>query len=233
MIASRRKPWKEFDFLGSFLLTVASALTVFALQNASTDPNQWGRAAFLAPFLVALGSWAAFGGWEWQVERNYAKGKSAVTPTWPASLLQNRLIAASLLYSVFTSITFFIVIFPLPLRFQIVNRESSLMAGVLLLPMLGAVAIGSTLSGSVMNKTKNLLFETLLSGACFLLLGCGLLTTLSSEQPLEAKSLGFAVFVGLGNGLSVSGVTILAILAPTLADQGWSCHIGCRWGARG
>ena len=218
VIESERKPWKDTDFVGSFLLIAAAVLTVFSFQNAASDPDQWSRATFLAPLLVGIACWAAFGIWESWAERRHAQAKSSVVPTWPAALLRHRVFAGAALNTAFTGFVFFTVIFTLPLRFQIVNARSSLMAGVLLLPLLGAAALGNAL-GSTANAKDNRLFETLFVGSAFSVLGCGLLTTLSSGQHLQAKTLGFSVFVGLGNGLVTAGVTTLAAIESSIRDQ--------------
>lgn len=50
--------------------------------------------------------------------------------------------------SFFTGFPFFVVIINLPLRFQIVNGDSPIMAGVHLLPMLGTSAVGKPTLGT-------------------------------------------------------------------------------------
>lgn len=106
-----------------------------------------------------------------------------------------------------------------PLRCQVVNGKDALIAGVMLLPMLGSSAIGSAVSGRV-NGRKDRSCETLVVATSFMALGCGLLTTISGSVSLEPKALGFLVFVGLGFGLSVSTTTMLAALQSSIRDHG-------------
>lgn len=51
-------------------------------------------------------------------------------------------------------------------------------------------------------------------------LGCGLLSTISSALEVEAKALGFLVFVGFGFGLSGAASTMLATTQASIPDQG-------------
>jgi hypothetical protein len=54
---------------------------------------------------------------------------------------------------------YFVVIYALPSRFQVVNERSSLASGVALLPLLGSSAIGSTLAGIVLRKEKQYVLD--------------------------------------------------------------------------
>lgn len=108
-----------------------------------------------------------------------------------------------------------------PLRCQIVNNKDALVAGIMLLPMLGASAIGSAVSGKV-NGTRDRSCETLVVATGLIVLGCGLLTTVSGSVDIEPKALGFLAFVGLGFGLSVSTTTMLATWQSSIRDHGVS-----------
>ncbi|TGO53866.1 hypothetical protein BCON_0116g00100 [Botryotinia convoluta] len=110
---------------------------------------------------------------------------------------------------------YFVVIYSLPLRFQVVNGKSPLTAGLGLLPMLGSTAVASFLGG-MLNGTKNRVFLTLLAGSGLSVIGTSSLSTLSNTEYVEAKTYGFLVFVGLGFGLTVSTVSMLPSLANNI-----------------
>ncbi|KAM3438742.1 hypothetical protein MY4824_003044 [Beauveria thailandica] len=74
--------------------------------------------------------------------------------------------------------------------------------------MLGTSAIGGMIAGRI-NEKGIRVSETVLAGTCLVLLGCGLLTTVDGPED-DAKALGFLAFVGLGFGLSITAVTIMA-----------------------
>ncbi len=59
-----------------------------------------------------------------------------------------------MLNALFLGFPFMMIVYAFPLRFQVVNGKSALLAGVMLLPMLGGVSIGSFVGG-VINREKN------------------------------------------------------------------------------
>jgi hypothetical protein len=66
---------------------------------------------------------------------------------------------------------------------------------------------------------KNRTFETLIVATCFMTLGTGLLSTLSPTLAAEPKTYGFQVLTGLGFGLTVSTVSMLAALECDIRDH--------------
>ncbi|KAJ8120292.1 hypothetical protein ONZ43_g2962 [Nemania bipapillata] len=119
----------------------------------------------------------------------------------------------------FIGFPFILIVYAFPLRCQVVNGKDALMAGIMLLPMLASSAIGTVVSGILNGKKKDYSCETLIVATGSMAIGCGLLTTISGSVDLEAKALGFLVFVGLGFGLSVSTTTILARLQSSVRDH--------------
>lgn len=119
----------------------------------------------------------------------------------------------------FTGFSLFTVIFDLPLRTQIVNLESPATAGVRLLPLLCAAAVGSFVGGAVSSK-KNRTFPCFATATGLVLLGTGLLSTISSDQKTPSRVYGFEVLVGIGAGLTMSTVSILTSIEVSQADHG-------------
>ncbi|KAF4806023.1 Efflux pump FUS6 [Colletotrichum siamense] len=211
----QRRTWKELDFAGSFLLVAGSVLVVFSFQNVGSDGDKWHRAIFIVPVTVGVFSFIALVGWETLVARFWDK---RVMATIPIRLLRNHVYVAAMLHTMFLGFPYLLVVYAFPVHLQIVNNKSSLLAGILLLPMLGSVALGSTLGGLV-SKNRNLLFETLFTASCFMTLGCGLLTTLSPSVELEPKALGFLTLIGFGFGLSATSATILGTTESEIPDH--------------
>ena len=114
---------------------------------------------------------------------------------------------------------FYIAVINLPQRFQIVDQDSPVIAGVKLLPMMVASAIGSLLGGGV-NRKRNVTPFTLMAASAFQLLGYGLMSSLGDASPTPQKNFGFQIFLGLGFGLTMPSVTIIAQLH---AEPRWSC----------
>ncbi|KAI0970287.1 major facilitator superfamily transporter [Xylaria arbuscula] len=210
-----RRSWKELDYLGSSLLIAAVVLIVFPFQTVGTATNQWDHAIFLAPLIVGLIAFFAVFAWSLFVHRRWGDKLAAALPV---SLLRDRVYSSAVLNTMFLGFPYILIIYAFPLRCQVVNGKDALIAGVMLLPMLGSSAIGSAISGKI-NGKKDRSFETLVVATSLMVLGCGLLTTVSGSWSLEPKALGFLVFVGLGFGLSVSTTTMLAALRSSIRDH--------------
>ena len=107
----------------------------------------------------------------------------------------------------------------LPEKFQLVNEASSLTAGLYLLPLLGASAIGSYLGGAISSRRNNTPY-TLIASMLLQLVGCGLLSTLGNTIEIPPKQYAFEVILGLGLGMSLSTATILTIVQARHGDLG-------------
>lgn len=211
-----RKPLKQLDVLGSFLLIAASVLVVFAFQESGSHPNFWRTTLFIAPLTTGIVCWLFLIGWE--VVIGMFK-QEFVSPLFPKSLLTRRVYVAGALTAVITGFPYYVVIYNIPLHLQIVNGKSPLMAGLGLLLLLVSTATGSMLGGAVSSK-KDLSFYTLTVGSCLLTLGVGLLSTVADGSAIDPRIYGFEVFVGLGFGLSVSTSSILAAIRCEIKDHG-------------
>ena len=211
-----KRTWKEFDYVGSFLIIAGSVLIVFAFQNAGESlETKWDSAIFIAPLTVGLLLWLFLIAWGYLAGHIFG---SRLALTFPVGLFRNRMYAVAAISTLFLGYPYFITNYALPLRAQVVNEKSALLAGLMLLPMLGSTAVGSILAG-VLNKTKNYLFETMLVGTCLMALGVGLLTMVHGAGD-DAKALGFLVFAGLGFGLSVASATMLTSFEIPIVDYG-------------
>ncbi|KAI0413918.1 major facilitator superfamily transporter [Xylaria grammica] len=210
-----RRSWRELDYLGSSLLIAATVLVVFPFQNASNATNQWGQAIFLAPLIAGLTAFLAAFTWSLFVDRRWG---DKIATALPMSLLRDRIYASAVLNTMFLGFGYILTVYAFPLRCQVVNGKDALIAGVMLLPMLGSSAIGSAISGKV-NGKEDRTCETLVVATGLVTLGCGLLATVSGSVDLEPKALGFLVFVGLGFGLAVSTTTMLAALQSSIRDH--------------
>ncbi|KAJ3578121.1 hypothetical protein NPX13_g2447 [Xylaria arbuscula] len=210
-----RRSWIELDYFGSSLLIAAAVLIVFPFQNADSATDGWDKPIFLAPLIIGLIAFFGVFAWSFFVDRRWG---DKVAAALPMNLLRDRVYASAVLNTLFLGFPYILVIYAFPLRCQVVNGKDALVAGVMLLPMLGSSAIGSAVSGKVNGKVDHSC-ETLVVATSFMVLGCGLLTIISGSVTLEAKALGFLVFVGLGFGLSVSTTTMLAALRSSVRDH--------------
>ncbi|KAI1763177.1 major facilitator superfamily transporter [Hypoxylon sp. FL1150] len=200
-----RRSWKNLDYIGSILLIVGSVLVVFPFQNAGDTLNRWSNVIFVAPLIIGVASWLGLFLWSIFVERR----REDIDAALPMRLMRDRVYTGAVLNTMCLGFPNMLLIYAFPLRVQVINEKDALIAGVMLLSMLGPSALCSLIIG-VLNSKKDRTFGTLLVGGCSMVLGCGLLSTLSSAYEVEGKILGFLVFVGVGFGLSVSTATMVA-----------------------
>jgi MFS family permease len=229
-----RRSWKEFDYIGSTLIIAAAVLVIFPFQTvgeSQESASTWATAAFIAPLTIGLILWIALIAWGHLAKHIF---KHRIALTFPISLFTNRTYTAAALSTLCIGYPYFMLSYAFPLRAQVLDEKDPLLAGVMLLPMLGATAVGTILAG-VISKTKNYLFETMLVGACLLTVGAGLLTTVRDGGGDDAKALGFIVFVGLGFGLNVAAATMITAFEVPIVNYGkispptklsYNCHPG-------
>ncbi|KAG4029459.1 hypothetical protein MFRU_015g00040 [Monilinia fructicola] len=215
LLHSKRRPLRQLDLIGAFILILASILVVFAFQEAGLQTNCWKKPLFLVPLLVGCICWFSLFVWEFTVHRLWG-GKLATMFPW--RLIRNRVYMFGLATTLLLGFPYLMVIYSLPLRLQVVNGKSPLTAGLGLLPMLGSTAVASFLGG-ILNGTKNRVFPTLLVGAVLSVIGTSSLSTLSNTVYVEKRTYGFLVFVGLGFGLTVSTVSMLSNYESSIRDH--------------
>ncbi|KAF4995437.1 hypothetical protein FGRMN_5118 [Fusarium graminum] len=211
----QRRAWKEVDFFGSFLAIAAAVLIVFSFQNAGTSRSNeaWDTAVFIAPLVCGLVACFVLVAWQIFIQRRW---RDRFAPAFPISIFKNRVYSTAVINTLLNGFPYLLLIYAIPLRFQVVSGKSALIAGIMLLPMLGTSAIGSVIAGKI-NATKNFIFESLLIGSCFMTLGCGLLASVSHGSE-DAKILGYMSFCGLGFGLTVASSTMLSMVEVPIRD---------------
>jgi MFS family permease len=213
-----RHSFKQIDIVGFFLLVASSVPFVISFQEAgihtASDSSIWSSAAFVAPLVVGIICLFMLAGWEWFIAQRWPNTISAL---FPMRLGKNRVYMSAVFTTMLTGFPYFVVIFSLPTRFQVVNGHSPLASGIALLPMLGASAIGSTVAGAASGKRNNT-FPVNVIGATLMLIGTAALSTLDNVVVTQARAYGLQVFVGFGFGLTVSNSSLLANLQAEFRD---------------
>lgn len=215
-----RRSIRQLDVFGFFLLIAASVPFVLAFQEAGIhvveNKNIWKAGLFVAPLVVGIICWFALFGWEWFVSQRWAESIGAL---FPMRLAKSRVYISAVIATMLTGFPYFVVIFSLPVRFQVVNGHSALASGIALLPMLGASAVGSTLAGIASGK-KNNTFPIMMTGAALMLIGTASLSTLGNTAHTQARAYGLQVFVGFGFGLTISTSSLIAGMESEFRDSG-------------
>ncbi|PHH89368.1 hypothetical protein CDD83_6190 [Cordyceps sp. RAO-2017] len=200
-----RKGLSRVDFIGSAALVCSSGFLVYAIQQGGSQSSRWDSPEVVVTFVLSAVGWLVFVGWEAFLEkRQFWK----VEPIFPMRLMGRRVYTAGLVLTLLTGFPYISLCIIIPERFQIVDGEKALMAGVHILPLLGACAVGSFLGGALSSKRNNTSY-TLVGASCLQLLGVGLMTTLTGSGASTAAQYGYQAIFGLGVGLSFSAATIM------------------------
>jgi hypothetical protein len=117
----------------------------------------------------------------------------------------------------FTGWSYISLVIDIPERLQIITGDSALWAGVHLLPMLCACALGSFIAGAV-SKSKNNTSQTLIFGCGFQFMGTSLLYGSAPAATDFRPILAFTAVFGFGVGLCFAAATMLTTVEAKNSD---------------
>lgn len=189
-------PRPRMDYLGMALMAVATSSMVLV--------GTWGGAAYAwtSPQILGLAGTALVAGVLFVlVERR------AAAPIIPMHLFRDRNFNLTTLAGLCTGVAMFGAISYLPTYLQMSTGLSATIVGLLMLPMMGALLVTSTLSGRAVTRTGRYKRYPI-AGSLILALGLGLLSTLTVDAPLWLVCTYMAV-VGTGLGMSMQILTLI------------------------
>ncbi|OAA56699.1 major facilitator superfamily transporter [Niveomyces insectorum RCEF 264] len=221
MVGSGRSLWASLDLVGFVLFLVAAVCYTFgfdrlaASRGQATDANDmwltWVPGTYYLILLYLKG-------------RAIEKRGTRQLAAFPRALFRHPEFALSFVYSLFMGFAFFVLICTFPLRMQILHSTSAVFAGVLLLPMLGAVAVGSVIGGvsgiafsSPARSHWYLLCCPVCFGGALIVTGVNLDIFAGFSTSLWVPALVGLPLIGLGWGL---GTSATAVAATTNARRG-------------
>lgn len=110
--------------------------------------------------------------------------------------------------------------FQLPQRFQLVNGQHPVDAGVRILPFGLCASVGGMVIGQIFGKFKVPLVYACIIGALLQVLGYTLLGTVEASATIPAKQYGFEVIAGFGAGISYLSLFAAVPFAAEKRDLG-------------
>lgn len=113
-----------------------------------------------------------------------------------------------------------IAVIGLPQRYQIVNADAPLNAGVKLLAYAAATPVGVVLASLATGKIRIPFVYVLLVGCALQTTGFALLSTLPVDGTTWSGQYGYSVLTGLGTGCSIGTLYMLAPISVEKRDQG-------------
>ncbi|KAF2831015.1 MFS general substrate transporter [Ophiobolus disseminans] len=193
--------WKEkvlqMDPLGVSLVMGGIISFILAVEYGG-QKKPWNSSTVIGLFVGWVLIWIAFAAWEYFNDER--------------AMLQRRLIRLRYVwqpsaFQFFFAAGYFILLYYLPVYFQSVDNRSAISSGVLNLPLVLAMALGSTISGITVTKTGHAAPFQLIA-AVFCTISAGLMYTFDIDTGI-GKWIGYQLLYGLAIGMGFQiGITI-------------------------
>ncbi|KFY34341.1 hypothetical protein V494_06860 [Pseudogymnoascus sp. VKM F-4513 (FW-928)] len=187
--ATFREKMLQLDPIGIVLILCAVICYVLALQWGGAS-LPWNDSKVIGLFIGFGLLLVAFGFNEWWL------GERAMLPP---RLLKNRYIYQGMSYSFAIAGTYFLVLYYLPIYFQVIDNVSPIQSGVRNLPLILAITLSTIVSGVGITVTSRSMPFMVVAGV-LTTIGVGLLYTLDIGTG-SSKWIGYQVLAGLGLGL--------------------------------
>ncbi|KAK6001618.1 hypothetical protein QM012_002949 [Aureobasidium pullulans] len=206
---------RKIDWPGMLFSLTGSTLLVISLEQGGVQFS-W-RSLFIV--LLLVGStlcFISFGAWEYVLTPRETRMK--MMPLFPTRLVSSRVVAATLGTVFFTGFPFVVTIMSLPQRFQIVNGDTPESAGLHMLPLIGATALGAMLTGTITGKF-NIAWHLLVFSNILMTLGCGLMSTLPIGKRIAKICYFYQLVLGCGFGLTMASSMVVIRTEVALKDN--------------
>lgn len=185
------------DYVGSLVIVVAVVSVMLVAM--------WGgqRYSWTSPIVLTLGCTSIIGfvifvQWERRVRE----------PLVPVRLLRRRAVWTAAALGFLMGIAMFGVVVYAPTYLQVTLGATATQSGLLLVPLMGCVLIGSDIGGRIMSATGRYQ-PVALAGSVLMAVGTGLLTTLGVGTAMAVPSI-YVGIVGLGIGATMPVVVVAA-----------------------
>lgn len=129
----------------------------------------------------------------------------------------NKTIALQLLFNLTVSGTYYLMLYYLPLFFQIIQGVNAAQSGLRILALVGTSAPVAILSGLILSHTQDYQLIMLIS-AIFSTIGSSLIFFTLGPQSSMLQTIGYQIFVGIGLGLSIQLSIIVCQNVVAAAD---------------
>jgi len=198
--ASLKEKLLQMDLPGAFTIMAAIVCYILALQwgGQSKSWNSSDVIGTLVGFVLLI---IAFCVIEW-----YQGERAMVVPR----LLKDRTIWVGMSYIFFLAGGYFLLVYYLPIYFQVVSGVSASQSGIRNLPLILGTVIATIASGVLISATGHFV-PWLIGGAVLSTIGSGLLYTLNTHSS-SSHWIGYQALAGLGVGAAIQ-VPIIAAQA--------------------
>ncbi|CAI2165396.1 16006_t:CDS:10 [Funneliformis geosporum] len=190
---------KRIDWWGTIVL-VGSTVSILLSLNWGGNKYEWNSPVIIVLLCVGVLGFITFA----FVERHIA-----VEPIAPGRLFKNITVVACFGVNIFQGMSFFGLVYFVPLFFIFVKGASATQAGLELLPLILGVVFASIFSGQFVSRTNKISYKIIcIVGGMLITIGAGLMSTFN-ENSSRAEFTGYLLIGGLGIGC-IMQTTILA-----------------------
>ncbi|KAH4044316.1 hypothetical protein HBI55_206120 [Parastagonospora nodorum] len=198
----RSSTWKgkffELDPFGFLLIGTSIICLLLAIQFGGKEYS-WSSGVVISLFVISGVFGAVFVGFSiWRGEKG----------TLPPSIMSQRSVLFGAIASIGIGSVLVLFAFYLPIWFQVIQDKSPESSGLSLIPLLLSVVI-AVISSGIFASVVGYYVPALILGACFSMLGAGLITTWSATVD-QGQWIGFQIITGIGLGLTLQGPNIAA-----------------------
>ncbi|RYC65944.1 hypothetical protein CHU98_g259 [Xylaria longipes] len=138
------------------------------------------------------------------------------TATVPVRIIRRRSIMAATIFMFALAGSFLMVIYYLPLWFQVVKGATATQSGIYTLPFVLSLVVASTLSGAFTQKVGYYV-PAMIASPSLLATGQGLMSTFRVNEP-SSHWIGFQVIAGFGLGLGLQASSLAAQAVLPIPD---------------
>ena len=203
--ATLKEKLLQIDLPGTFTVMAAVVCFILSLQWAGQKKN-WRSADVIGTLVGFVLIFILFAVIE------YFQGERAIIV---GRLLKERTMYIGMAYIFFIAGAFFLLIYYLPIYFQVVSGVSASQSGVRNLPLILGCTISTILSGILISMYGHFV-PFMIAGSALGTVGAGLLYTLSPTSSSSAW-IGYQALAGLGIGLclQIPVIAAQATVAPS------------------
>jgi hypothetical protein len=204
--ATFKEKFLQMDPVGISLIMGGIISFILALEYGGQQ-RPWNSSLVIGLLVGAVIIWIAFIFWE-----VFQSDRAMLMPR----LLRQRSVWQPSIFQFFFAAAYFVLLYYLPIYFQSVDNASPIRSGVLNLPLVLSLAVGSTISGVVVSKTGHAA-PFMLGGAALATISAGLMYTFDIGTS-TGKWIGYQFFYGAATGLSFQMAINIAQASAEPAD---------------
>jgi hypothetical protein len=195
--ATWREKFLQLDPLGIALAMGGIISFVLAVEYGG-QKKPWNSSTVIGLLVGSVLIWVAFIIWEY-----YNKDRAMLQ----GSVISRRSVWQPSAFQFFFAAGYFVLLYYLPIYFQSVDNRTAISSGVLNLPLVLSLALGSMIGGVFVMKT-GFAAPLQITGAVLATISSGLMYTFDVDTSM-GRWIGFQLFYGFGVGLGFQmGVTI-------------------------